>query len=78
MNLKFRVARLVVEATTDSETDFDATQLEESEETRRLNHKTIQRHVSRDEDDTRQITHLQSWTRNGETVDQALTGCFLG
>ena len=30
LNLKFRVARLVVEATTDSETEFDASQLEES------------------------------------------------
>ena len=40
LSMKFRVARLVVEATTDSETDFDvnATQLEESEETRRLKH----------------------------------------
>ena len=69
--MKFRVARLVVEATTDSETEFDATQLEESEETRRLKHKTIPRHVKRDEDDTRQIAHLQSRTRSGETVDQA-------
>ena len=48
LSMKFRVARLVVEATTDSETDFDvnATQLEESEETRRLKH------------DARQIAHL--------------------
>ena len=38
LNLEFRVARLVVKATTDSETEFDASQLEESEETRRLNH----------------------------------------
>ena len=68
---KFRVERLVVEASTDSETEFDATQLEESVETRRLKHKTIQRHVSRDEEDTRQIAHLQSRTRSGETVDQA-------
>ena len=57
---EFRVERLVVEATTDSETEFDATQLEESEETRRLKHKTIPRHVNRDEDDTRQIAHLFS------------------
>ena len=59
--MKFRVARLVVEATTDSETDFDvnATQLEESEETRRLIH------------DARQIAHLQSRSRSGEIVDQA-------
>ena len=68
---EFRVARLVVEATTDSETEFDATQLEESEETRRLKHKTLPRHVSRDEHDARQIAHLQSRTRSGETVDQA-------
>ena len=27
--------------------------------------------MKRDEDDTRQITHLQSRTRSGETVDQA-------
>ena len=43
---------------------------DESEETRRLKHKTIQRHVSRDEEDARQIAHLQSRTRSGETVDQ--------
>ena len=71
LSMKFRVARLVVEARTDSETDFDATQLEESEETRRLKHKTIPRHVNRDKHDTRQIAHLQSRTRSGETVDQA-------
>ena len=29
--MKFRVARLVVEAMTDSDTEFDATQFEESE-----------------------------------------------
>ena len=69
--MEFRVERLVVEATTDSETEFDATQLEESEVTRRLKHKTILRHVNRDEHDTRQIAHLQSRTRSGETVDQA-------
>ena len=71
LTMKFRVARLVVEATTDSETEFDESQLEESEETRRLKHKTILRHVNGDEDDTRQIAHLQSRTRSGETVDQA-------
>ena len=69
--MKFRMARSVAEATTDSESEFGATQLEESGETRRLKHKTIQRHVSRDEEDTRQIAHLQSRTRSGETVDQA-------
>ena len=67
--MKFRVARLVVEATTDSE--FDASQLEESEETRRLKHKTILRHVNRDIHDARQIAHLQSRLGSGETVDQA-------
>ena len=36
-----------------------------------LKHKTIIRHVNKDEDDARQIAHLQSRTRNGETVDQA-------
>ena len=73
LSMKFRVARLVVEATTDSETEFDvnATQLEESEEKRRLKHKTILRHVNRDEHDARQIAHLQSKTLRGETVDQA-------
>ena len=60
LNLKFRVARLVVEATTDSETEFDASQLEESEETRRLKHKTILRHVNMDIHDARRIAHLQS------------------
>ena len=71
--MKFRVARLVVEATTDSETDFDvnATQLEESEETHRLKHKTLPRHVSKDKHDARQIAHLQSRSRSGETVDHA-------
>ena len=70
---EFRVERLVVETTTDSETEFDVntTQLEDSEETRRLKHKTMLRHVNRDEDDTRQIAHLQSRSRSGETVDQA-------
>ena len=71
MITEFRVERLVVETTADSETEFDATQLEESEETRRLKHKTILRHVSRDEDDTLQIAPLQSRLRSGETVDQA-------
>ena len=66
-----QVARLVVEATTDSETEFDASQLEQNEETRRLKHKTILRHVNRDIHDARQIAHLQSRTRSGETVDQA-------
>ena len=65
------MARLVVEATIDSEIEFDTTQLEESEETRRLKHKTILRHVNRDIHDARQIAHLQSRTRSGETVDQA-------
>ena len=72
LNMKFRVARLVVEAKTDFETEFDATQLEEeSEETRRFKHKTILRHVNRDEHDACQIAHLQSRTRSGETVDTA-------
>ena len=71
LNLKFRVARLVVEATTDFETEFVASQLEESEETRRLKHKTILLHVNRDIHDARQIAHLQSRLRSGETVDQA-------
>ena len=70
LNLKFRVAKSVVEATTDSETKFDATQLEESEETRRPKHKTILRHVNGDEHDARQTARLQSRTRSGETVDQ--------
>ena len=71
LNMKFRVARLVAEATTDSEIEFDATQLEESEEARRLKHKTILRHVNRDVHNERQIAHLQSKTRSGETVDHA-------
>ena len=60
-SMKFRVARLVVEAITDSDTDFDvnATRLEESEETRRLKHYA------------RQIAHLQSRSRSGEIMDQA-------
>ena len=64
--MKSRVAWLVVEATPNSETDFDVntTQLEESEETRRLKHKTLPRHA-------RQIAHLQFRSRSGETVDHA-------
>ena len=71
--IKFGVARLVVEATPNSETDFDenATQLEKSEETRRLKHKTLPRHVSKDEHDARRIAHLQSSSRSGKTVDHA-------
>ena len=53
---------LVVEATPISETDFGAntTQMEESEETRRLKYKTPPRHVSKDKHDARHIAHLQS------------------
>ena len=56
-----------------SETDFDvnATQLEESEDTRRLKHKTSPRHVSKDKHDARHTAHLQSRSRSGETVDHA-------
>ena len=61
LSMKSRVVWLVVEAT----------QLEQSEETRRLKHKTLQRHVSRDKHDARQIAHLQSRSRSGKTVDQA-------
>ena len=73
MTTKFRVVWMIVEATPSSETDFDVntTQLEESEETRRLKHKTIPRHVSKDKNDARQIAHLQSRSRSGVTVDQA-------
>ena len=46
----------------------NAMQLEESEETRRLKHKTLPRHVSRDEHDARQNVHLQSKSRSGKTV----------
>ena len=63
------MARLVVEATPNTETNFDATQLEESEATRRLKRKTLPRHVSRDEHDARQIAHLQSRSRSEKTVD---------
>ena len=71
--MKFRKARLIGEATPSSQTNFDAnaTQLEESEETRRLKHKTLPRHVSKDEHGARQIAHLQSRSRSGETVDHA-------
>ena len=71
LNIKFRVARLVVEATTDCETEFDATHLEESEETRRLKHKKLPRNVNRDRHDARRIAHLLFRSRSGETVDQA-------
>ena len=73
LSMKSGVVWLVVEATPNSETDFDmnATQLEQSEETRRLTHKTLPRHVSRDKHDARQIAHLQSRSRSGKTVDQA-------
>ena len=55
---------MVVEATPpNSETNFgvNATQLEESEETRRVKHKTLPRHVSRDEHDAR----LMEWGDSG-------------
>ena len=73
LTMKFRIARLVVEATADSETELDInpTQLEESEETRRLKHKTLPRHVSKDNHDARQIAHLQSRSQRGEKVDHA-------
>ena len=73
LTTKLRVVWMIVEATPSSETDFDmnTTQLEESEETRRLKHKTIPRRVSKDKNDACQIAHLQSRTRSGETVDQA-------
>ena len=70
LSTKFRAIWLVVEATADSEIEFDATQLEESEKTRRFKHKTKLRHVNRDEHDARQIAHLQSRIGSGETVDQ--------
>ena len=68
LSMKFRMARLVFGATADSETELDAnaTQLEESEETRRPKHKTLPRHVSKDDHDARQIAHLQSRSRSGE------------
>ena len=70
--IKSRVARLVVEATPNSETDFDVSAtLEESAETRRLKHKTLPRHVSKDKHDARQIAHLQSRSRSGKTMDHA-------
>ena len=70
LSRKFRVVWMIVEATTDSETDFDVntTQLEESEETGRLKHKTIPRHVDKDKHDARHIAHFQSRSRSGETV----------
>ena len=67
--MKFRVARSVVKATTDSETKS----LHHS--WRRVrNHadsNTRQYYVNRDIHDKRQIAHLQSRLRSGETVDQA-------
>ena len=71
--IKFRVAELAVEASPNSETDFDvnAAHLEESEETRRLKHKTLPRHVSKDKHDARQIAHLQSRSRSGKKADHA-------
>ena len=73
LTTKFGVVWMIVEATPSSETDFDVntTQLEESEETRRRKQKTLPRHVSKDKHDARQIAHLQSRSRSGETVDQA-------
>ena len=73
LTTKFRVVWMIVAATPSSETDFDmnTTQLEESEETRRLKHSTIPRHVSKDKNDARQIAHLQSRSRSGEPVAQA-------
>ena len=45
--------------------------MEESEETHRLKHKTLPRHVSKDKHDARHTAHLQSRSRSGETVDHA-------
>ena len=64
LSTKFRVVWLIVEATPSSETDFgvNTMQLEESEETRRLKHKTILRHVNRDEHDTRSLSLICSFS----------------
>ena len=64
---------MVDETTRNSVTDFDAnaTQLEESEETRRLKHNTLPRHVSKNEHEARQIAHPHSRSRSGETADHA-------
>ena len=67
LTMKFREVWLVVEATPNSQTDFDVntTQLEESEETRKLKHKTLPRHVSKDEHDARQIAHTSGRQTRG-------------
>ena len=64
--IQFRVARLVVDVKTNSESEFsaNATQLEKSEETRRLKHKTSSRHANKDEHDARQHIHLQRQFHN--------------
>ena len=67
--IKSRVARLAVGVTPNSETDFDVngTQLEESEETRRLKHKTSPRHVSKDKhrctSDCTSSVQVTEWSR---------------
>ena len=73
MCIKFRVAGLVVETTPNSEKDADtnAMQLEVIEGTRRLKRKTLPRRVCKDKHDARQIAHLQSRSRSGQTVEHA-------
>ena len=73
-----RVARLAVEAPPISVHDPDATpmQLEESEETRRPNHRALPANVSKEEFDAHQLTHLpfRSWCDHcvkGKAVDDA-------
>ena len=60
LSTKFRVVWLIVEAPPSSQTGLGVNilQLEESEETRHIH-------------DARQVAHLQSKIRSGETVDQA-------
>ena len=73
-----RAARLAVEAPPISVPDPDATpmQLEESEETRRPNHRALPANVSKEEFDAHQLTHhpFRSWCDHcvrGKAVDDA-------
>ena len=70
--MKFRAVRLAVEATPNSETDSDvnATQLEENEETRRLKHKTSPT-TPREQEQTRCTSDCTSSVQitEEETVD---------
>ena len=65
------MARLVVEATADSETEFKKLMQRSWRRVRKrkLKHNALPRLLSRDVHDARQKAHVKSRSRSGETVD---------